>query len=273
MIASLSCTVFSSVTESKPRELPLLNVTPIPVRRLRRHHRSYSCYADVQITTTFTTPSFVRLPAGPIPSQKFSLSPFTPYCRIFNFESIHLCLLPVNRTPLSTKSSISCHQPFHPVLPPPPPSRSNKHFRSVTTRLQPPVKLLPDHCIRISLRMRTIPSWLALAPSQPRVDRLRGIGQFPVTCTSARTVNILHTSARIASIGVAHSRSGLASGDAFRLRPVQHTCCVHNRMRRVAHAPDFRSWRLLASWASSWGVESIKHKELDRYGYRARNAM
>ena len=236
MIASLSCTVFFSVPESKSRELPPLKVTPIPVRRLRHHHRSYTCHADVQTTTTSTTPSFVRLPAGPIPSQKLSLSPFTPYYRNFNIESIHSFPLPVHRTPLSTKSSTLRCQPFHPT----PSSRSNKHLRLVTTRLQPPVKLLPDHCIRISLRMRTIPSWLALAPSQPRVDRLRGIRQFPVTCTSARTVNILHRSARIASIGVAHSRSGFWRCVTSTTR-VQHTCCVHNRMRRAAHTPDFRS--------------------------------
>lgn len=105
VIASLSCTVFSSVPESKPREPPLLKATLIPVPLLQYRRRSHTCHADVQTTTTSVTPSFVRLPTGNIASLTLSLSPFTSYYRIFNFESIHSCPLPVHHTPLSTKPS------------------------------------------------------------------------------------------------------------------------------------------------------------------------
>ena len=98
VVASLSYAIFSSLPESC--EPPLFKGTPMPVGRLRLHHRPHICRTGGKTMTTSVTPYFVPFPAGPIPPRS-SFCPFTSYYRIFNFEHT-LTSTARHRGPLST---------------------------------------------------------------------------------------------------------------------------------------------------------------------------
>ena len=90
-----------SIRIEELRKLPFLQATPIPVGRLRRHHRPHTCHASSQNTTTLTTPYFIYFIAGP----------FTSYYGISNFN-IHRCPLIASQTLSLKKPSVS-RRPSH----------------------------------------------------------------------------------------------------------------------------------------------------------------
>ena len=201
-------------------------------------------------TSSYTSPRDRRSPISPVsvPSRR-TTSPTS---------SIHSRSLPVPPTPLSAKPPM----PPLPIMPsrsspaspdpgpasstslhrPPPRSRSYTHLRSVSSFAESqrdynsPVKLPPNYSAS------THDPFPLPAPARAPAERA-GVGRS----LSIRTTNISHgsgvLSTRSASIRVAPSRSGLASGDGdpFDLPPAYTAIDMESsplRLRGVNGDPD-----------------------------------
>ena len=124
----MRCLLLSIRIEERCK-LPFLQVTPISVGRLRRHHRNHTCHTSAQNATTSTTPYFVYF--LPEPTRPQSLRITASQTSAYTYVRFPSCRPYHQRNPPYHVVHPFLASDSSPAPPLPPRSSSHTHQRSI----------------------------------------------------------------------------------------------------------------------------------------------